>query len=114
MPNTFIKFPDPYYKERSSIAVLVNFRDSSDAAAAPTTIHYRIDNLSTGDNLLDWTTVSPASSATITIKASENIIKNEGNRRERYQITVAADKDTDDETRDTAFWVCENIEGFDN
>ena len=114
MPNTFIQFLDPYQKERSSFPVNANFRDSSDAASAPTTIDYRIDNLSTGDNILDWATVTPASSVTITVKASENIIKNEGNRRERYQITVSADRGTDDETRDTASWICENIEGFNN
>ncbi len=114
MPNTFIKFPDPYHKERSSITIAANFRNASDAAEAPTTVHYRIDNLSTGDNIVAWASVSASASVSITVKAGENIIKNEGNRRERYQITVAADKDTDDETRDVAFWICENIEGFDN
>ena len=31
----------------------------------PTTLRYRIDDLDTGENVLTWTTVTPASTATI-------------------------------------------------
>jgi len=112
MPNTFIKYIDPYVKERGSISVNAYFRDSTDAASAPTTVHYRIDCLTTGTKVLDWTSVSTAASVTITVTSAQNAIIHDGNRRERKQITVSADKGTTTETRDTAIWICENIEGF--
>lgn len=62
--------------------------------------------------MLDWTSVSPAVSVTISVTSSQNAIISDNNARERKQITVSADKGTTTETRDTAFWICENIEGF--
>ena len=55
----------------------------------PTTLRYRIDDLDTGCNVLDWTTVTPASTATITITAAQNTISN--CRNARRQIVVEAD-----------------------
>ena len=111
--TTFIKLTDTNIKERNSIPVTAYFRDSSNAAAAPTTVHYRIDDITTHTEILTWTSVSTASSVTITIKSSENKIVNQGDVRERRQITVSADKGTTTETRDTAEWFIENIGGFD-
>lgn len=113
MTDTFIKSPEPVVKERSSHVVTAYFRSSADAAEAPTTIHYRIDDLSTKTEVLDWTSVSAAASAAITITSAQNQIYNNAHRFERRQITVAADKDTTTETRDTAHWLVENIPGFD-
>lgn len=112
MPNTYIQYIDPYVKEKGSISVNAYFRDSTNAASAPTTVHYRIDCLTTGTKVLDWTSVSPAVSVTISVTSSQNAIISDNNARERKQITVSADKGTTTETRDTAFWICENIEGF--
>lgn len=112
MTDTFIKPPPPHVKERSAITVTAYFRDAADAAEAPTTIHYRIDDLSTNVRITDWTSVSAASSASISITAAENKINNHWNEFERRQITVSADKGLDGETRDTATWLVENIGGF--
>ena len=112
MPQTFIKLGNTNIKERNSISVTAYFRDSSNAASAPTTIHYRVDDITTATNITAWTSVSAASSVSITIKSAENRIVNQADARERRQITVAADKGTTTETRDTAEWKVENIGGF--
>ena len=113
MPDTFIKLGNTNIKERNSITVTAYFRNSSNAATAPTTVHYRIDDITTTTEILAWTTVSAAASVSITIKSAENKIVNQGDKRERRQITVAADKGTTTETRDTVEYFIENIGGFD-
>ena len=113
MPNTFVSKTYPNVKERNSITVNAYFRDSSNAASAPTTVHYRIDDLSTKRNITGWTSASAASSVNIVIKSAENKIIDHANARERRQITVAADKGTTTETRDTIEYFIENILGYD-
>lgn len=112
MPDTFITTDHPRVKERSSSSVTCYFRDGN-AASAPTTIDYRIDDLTTQRAVTAWTSVTPAVSATITIKSAENAILANGNTRERRQITVSADRGTTTETRDTVEWYVENIPGYD-
>ena len=113
MPNTFIKYADyPDVKERQSFTATAYFRNNSDAAEAPTTVEYRIDDLTSNSEILTWTTVTAASEVSITIKANENRILGDSNQYEVRQLTVAADRDTDNETRDTYQWRVENIQGY--
>lgn len=56
---------------------------------APTTLRYRIDDLDTRENIVPWTTVTPASSATITATGTQGTLSGCGNTRR--QITVEAD-----------------------
>ena len=111
--TTHIGITDTNIAERSSITVTAYFRNSSNAASAPSTVHYRIDNLTTQTNITGWTSVTPGVSVDITIKSAENRIIGQSNVRERRQITVSADKGTTTETRDTAEWFVNNIGGFD-
>lgn len=113
MTDTFVKLPEPVVKERSSTTVTAYFRSAANAAEAPTTIHYRLDDLSTNTEVLDWTSVSAAASASISITPAQNKIHNNAHLRELRQITVAADKGLAGETRDTAVWKVVNIGGFD-
>ena len=113
MTDTFIVKTNPNIKERSSLVVSAYFRDSSNAADTPTTIDYRIDDITTHTAITGWTSVTPAVSVNITIKSSENRIVANGNQRERRQITVSADRGTDNETRDITEWNIENIGGYD-
>jgi len=113
MPSTHIKIGETFVKERNSITVTAYFRDSSDAAEAPTTVHYRIDDITTTTKITDWTSVTTGVSVSIVIKSAENRIINQGDKRERRQITVSSDKGTTTETRDTVEYYIENIGGFD-
>ena len=114
MTDTFIIPPEPAVKERSSFTATVKFRSSADAAEAPSTVHYRIDDLSTRSVARDWTSVSAAESVSISIESLDNKIFDHSMVRARRQLTVAADKGTTGETRDTAEWFVENIGGFED
>ena len=110
MPDTFVTVPKPIVDERSSFSATSYFR-SGESASAPTTAHYRIDCLATGTTIVDWTSLSAAVSITIPVTSANNKIQG-GNRLERKQMTVAADKGTTTETRDVVTWQVRNIGGF--
>lgn len=56
----------------------------------PTTLRYRIDDPERRCTILDWTTVTPANTATITVTGSQNSI-DRCMTREWRRITVQAD-----------------------
>lgn len=113
MTDTFIKLPAPSYKERNSFTATAYFRNSSDAASAPSTVHYRIDDLTTNTAITAWTAATPGTSVNISITPNENRIIDHSDVWERRQLTVSADKGTTSETRDTVEWFVENIRGWD-
>lgn len=113
MSNTFIQLQQPRYKERSGFSTTAYFRDNDNAASAPTTVHYRIDDIVSETNITDWTSVSAGVSVTITITPTENRMVNNINETERRQLTVSADKGLSTESRDTLLWRVVNIQGFD-
>ena len=57
---------------------------------APTTLRYRIDDPECGTEIAGWTTVTPASTATITVTGAQNAISS-GAAREIRRLTVQAD-----------------------
>lgn len=107
-----ITLPRKQWQEGSSFTVTVNNRQRSDASAAtPTSLKYRIDCKTTGREVLDWTTVSAASSASIVITGAQNAILNDLNDQERKQITIMCDEGLSTQHRASAFWDVENLYG---
>lgn len=99
-------------KEGSAFPLPVYLRLRSTAAAAtPTTIHYRIDCLTTGREVADWTSVSAASSFTLSVTGTHNAILNDSNSRETKQVTVMADRELATQYRDTVEYTVENLYG---
>lgn len=111
MPDVFIQIPKPFTREGSSFTATARFRNGA-TAEAPTTAKYRVDCLTTGAVLADWTSLSVAASIAIPITATHNAIQDQCNRVEQKQLTVASDPDTSTQTRSTAVWKVENIRGF--
>lgn len=60
------------------------------ALVVPTTLRYRIDDPEYGTEIAGWTTVTPASSAAITVTGTQNAISGCA-ARERRRLTVNAD-----------------------
>jgi hypothetical protein len=106
-----IQVPQPRVKEASSFNATVYFRDAG-AASIPTNIRYRLDCLTTGYVISDWTVVSPASSVSIAVTATQNAIRSSCNRREQKQITVAANYGLSTQINETAVYEVQNLQGI--
>lgn len=106
------QLPKSKWNEGSAFPLPVYLRlRSSGAAATPTTIHYRIDCLTTGTELADWTSVSAASNFTIAVTATHNAIQNQGNLCETRELTVMTDQDLATQHRQAVRWRVENLYG---
>jgi hypothetical protein len=107
-----IQLPKPRWKEGSSFNVPVHFRDrATSAAVTPTTVKYRIDCLTTGKAVADWSTLSPSSAVTVSVSAAYNVIQSDANRTERKQITVKTDDGLSTQSQEAAVYTIENLYG---
>lgn len=109
MTDVHVTIPIIKTQEGSSFNATAYFRLAGTASAS-TTAKYRVDCLTTGKELTDWTTLTPAVSITIPITATHNAIQWQRNRFERKQLIVASDPGETDQTRDKITWKVENIE----
>lgn len=83
--------------ESTAFTVIASFFDDTNdvwATSTPTTAKYRIDRIN-GDpscwqQILDWTTLSAATSISIPITSTDNAIQNDNCHEEMRQITVKA------------------------
>lgn len=108
-----IRLPKTRVNEKTNFTATVNFRDrATKAAATPTTIQYRIDDLTTRIEVTDWTTVSAASSITIAISPTQNAIQDDSSRFERRQLLVKADDGLSTQAIGQAVWRVVNYFGI--
>ena len=94
-------------QEGSRIVVTARFLDAG-SATTPTNVKYRIDNVDTGREVVDWTTVSTGTTASITIPGSLN----ECVTRlpvEQFQLQVAADYELATEYRESFLYEVRNL-----
>lgn len=104
--------PETRWNEGSSFTATANFRTRSNGTAStPTTIHYRLDCLTTGTELADWTSVLAASSVAITVTGAHNAIQNDGDEYEVKQLTVILDQGLDTQQTAVVQWRVENLYG---
>lgn len=107
-----IRIAKTQWKEGSGLTAAVSLRTrSTGAASTPTSLKYRLDCLTTKREVLDWTTLSAASTATITITGAQNAIQSDCNDYETKQITVMADDGLSTQMRETKRYVVENLYG---
>jgi hypothetical protein len=76
--------------EGSSADFVVSFRDADGDLAVPTAVRYRIDCMTTGAQIKDWTSLSAASSVTVPMTPTENVMQSESNSRETRRVTIEA------------------------
>lgn len=106
------QLPKTKWQEGSAFNLPVYLRRRSTAAAAiPTSIQYRIDCKTTGTEILDWTTVSAASSFTIAVTGTYNAIQSDSNDYEWKQVTVMVDEGLATQHRQTCRYRVENLYG---
>ena len=104
--------PEPRFREGSAFTATAHFRTrATSAATTPTTIHYRLDCLTTCTELADWTSVSASTNVSIAITATHNSIQSNGNARERKQLSVMTNMDLPTQCREAVSWIVENLYG---
>jgi hypothetical protein len=101
------------WREQSQVPVTVRFRDRALAdEVTPTNVKYRLDCLTTGVPLLDWTSVTPGETVAITITPTQNAIQNNCNSHERKQLQVAADYGLSTQFVDAIDYEVTNLRGL--
>lgn len=97
------------YKERTTGYLTATCLDADNAPQVPVTLQYRIDCLTSGQVVRDWTAVVPAAAAEIVLTASDNAMRNAANRSEHRRVTVFATYGVDDEVRNICEYYVENL-----
>ena len=109
-----VQIPQTRVSEETTFILTAYFRArGTKAVSIPTTIHYRVDCLTTKRQITDWTSVSsPAASNTITITATENQILSDAHPVETKQITIKTDSGLSTQAIKPARWKVYNLQGI--
>ena len=107
----YINFPYPEVVEGGGFTAIAYSRDGT-AANTPTTAQYRIDCLTSGQIIKNWTSLTPAAAMNIIITGSDNALKDQSNDYEMRQVTVEEDSDLDTQTRVSGIYRVRNLGGF--
>lgn len=85
--------PYPPFERNEGTTVILELThlDKDSALDVPSTVSYRIDDLTNVRQVLDWTAIStPGSTNTITTTAAQNQLKSRSQEKELRQVTVNA------------------------
>lgn len=75
--------------EDESSWVIATYLDSTGQPFTPTTVQYRIDQVESGTQILDWTSVTPtAGTQTFTVTPDQNSMISATARQETHQMIV--------------------------
>jgi hypothetical protein len=107
--SVHVVIPYPRQNEGSSFVATAYFR-SGDAASTPSSARYRIDCLTTQKQIRDWTSLTPASSISITVENTDNAIQDDYNDTETRQLMVEENTGTS-QHRAVARWDIYNLYG---
>jgi hypothetical protein len=100
--------------EGSSFSVKCGFLNYLDQATTMIAVKYRIDCLTTGQTVRDWTSVTPSAAMEIAVAPADCVILNDRNKRERRQLTIVANDDGDTQFVDPdplLWWVNNTLPG---
>lgn len=88
-----VSMPTSIIPEETTHTVTVYFRTrGTKLASTPTTIHYRVDCLTTRTEITDWTAFTTvASNISLTLTSAQNQILDDSYRTETKQVTIKAD-----------------------
>lgn len=96
--------------EATTAYLTVTFLDKDGAQAAPSSVSYRIDCLTTGAAVRASTPVTPAASQVeITLDATDNAMQSTGNLTERRRVTVTASYGVGDQVQEQYDYLVKNL-----
>lgn len=102
----------PVLNESSVCWIKAKFFTRFDLAQIPSAVQYRLDCETTGQVILDWTTVTTAAALEVEVTAVQNVIINDRNLVERKVMTVMANSDsTTERFNDQIKWDVLNQQG---
>jgi hypothetical protein len=85
--------PVPRITEGSAFRVTLRPMSEDLAAIIPTSMRYRIDDVNQGSTILDWTSLTPATSVNVVITGAQNAIRNNLCTERRQIVFEASDSD---------------------
>ena len=98
--------------EKSPLCVSIAFKDEDGDALTPYSVEWRLDDLETDTEIVDWTAlVSPASTMEVIILASNNLIVDETNVREARMFGVRINEGLDSEAHQEFKYHVINLKG---
>lgn len=101
-----------HIREKSQHVISVKFKTRSTAAlTTPTNVYYRLDDLTSGNQILDWTSVSTDDEIDITITAAQNALQDQCKAYETHELTVAANYGLSTQFIDSITYQVENLRG---
>src|SRR6185312_124103 len=78
----------PAFLEYSACFVNASFVDSTSAPMAPRYLQYRIDDVTSGNQILPWTSLNPAASLQIAITSAQNALISGTRSHETHQVLL--------------------------
>lgn len=95
--------------ESSTITVPVAFYDKNGDPETPASITYRIDDVSSGAEIVSDTSMTPATSVDITVSANDNAILNANRRMEARRMTITAAYGASEQATEVVYWQVKNL-----
>ena len=93
----------------STAAVYVaSFYSDAWAAVTPTSVRYKVTD-EYGNEIVAWTSVTPGTTASITVPASANVPTNEDRRYETRLLTVQADNGLSSQVTEPFVYTLNNL-----
>ena len=104
--------------EASTMTVTAKFYGASNQPSTPSTVRYRIKDVTNDRVVKDWTTVTAAQSIEIAVAAEDNEIYMDGSRTfQRFEervLAIQANYDTDTQFTEEIRYLIKNLRGFDS
>jgi hypothetical protein len=100
--------------ESSALTVTAKvWDDSTDpwTAQVPTTLHYRLDDLTSNRQILDWTSITADDVSSIAITATQNAILDGCRDYETKQLTVQANRGLSTQSQNVFSYDVRNLAG---
>lgn len=86
--------PIPEVPEDTTLRVTVRPLNSDLAAATPSTMRFRVQDLIQCVAVVDWTSLTPSTAVTVTVTAAQNALRNGMCRERRSLVVEATDADS--------------------
>ena len=97
--------------EEGTLYVTVKFYDTNDTLFTPASADYRVDCLSSGSEIRNWTALTPATSVSIPLTGDDNRIVDGRHSREMRQLVVRYTDGSGNEQKSQAQYRVDNLQG---